>query len=407
MIHFKRFRQHQLKGPQAAKLTTMVKFPMNGFDMSPHLAKTDVGGGSSGSGSITSSDSKYDLYAVCYHQGNTLETGHYTAACLNPYDQEWYRFDDQRVSHVAKERVEEDIINDEAYMLFYQRRKSDNGSDCSTSNSSSNGEHWTSRIPPDILPKEKGKAKEADRVKKDVENRNKEPTIESVKPPEPTLTVEEKKDPDVTINTDIESTDLTLAVNQEPADVKSDDLPQEKIVEVPLANGDMDDIELIEEAEAAQEICDDEVDSPAKEVASVSETEPSVEDIEQAPIEENCDESKDIQDEEVVVRKSSPIPIQRFSAPLNLSKAFAENQNSTTRHSSYTHSTLIKESDIDAAVSLLRSNSSCSKDTFLFMDHRRHLPHHHRSSASRTLIDEDDVLGATNQALWVSGNEDT
>ena len=37
VIHFKRFRQQQLKGPQASKLTTMVNFPLNGFDMSTWL----------------------------------------------------------------------------------------------------------------------------------------------------------------------------------------------------------------------------------------------------------------------------------------------------------------------------------------------------------------------------------
>ncbi|GAB0096885.1 Ubiquitin carboxyl-terminal hydrolase [Sergentomyia squamirostris] len=45
VIHFKRFRQQHLREPQAAKLTTMVKFPLTGFDMSPHLARTPTEGG--------------------------------------------------------------------------------------------------------------------------------------------------------------------------------------------------------------------------------------------------------------------------------------------------------------------------------------------------------------------------
>ncbi|KAH8413730.1 hypothetical protein KR222_005174, partial [Zaprionus bogoriensis] len=171
VVHFKRFRQHQAKGPQAAKLTTMVKFPLTAFDMSPHLARgvrensslshhsmeqQAHSGKKSRSGDSRSStlnsraepkDTRYDLYAVCYHQGDTLETGHYTAACKNPYDRQWYKFDDQRVSKVPEDDIERDIINNEAYMLFYQRRTADASAECSGSSSNS-GDHWVSRIAP-------------------------------------------------------------------------------------------------------------------------------------------------------------------------------------------------------------------------------------------------------------------
>lgn len=155
IIHFKRFRQQQLKGPQASKLTTMVTFHLTGFDMSPHLVKSETtcnGGGSlrkksakrnMSKLSLTNEDNRYDLYAVCYHQGDTLETGHYTAACKNPYDQQWYKFDDQRVMQM--EDAPENIVTNEAYILFYQRRKADNA-DCSGTNSTSSGEHWVSKI---------------------------------------------------------------------------------------------------------------------------------------------------------------------------------------------------------------------------------------------------------------------
>ncbi|XP_030380854.1 uncharacterized protein LOC115628778 isoform X2 [Scaptodrosophila lebanonensis] len=175
VVHFKRFRQHQVKGPQAAKLTTMVKFPLNAFDMSPHLARgvnesnssmaldplsassnyranpwKKTRSNDSRSSTLNSrgeqKDTRYDLYAVCYHQGDTLETGHYTAACKNPYDRQWYKFDDQRVSKVPEDAIEEEIINNEAYMLFYQRRSVDAG-ECSGSSSNS-GDHWVSRIAP-------------------------------------------------------------------------------------------------------------------------------------------------------------------------------------------------------------------------------------------------------------------
>uniref|UniRef100_A0A1A9WDY2 ubiquitinyl hydrolase 1 n=1 Tax=Glossina brevipalpis TaxID=37001 RepID=A0A1A9WDY2_9MUSC len=176
VVHFKRFRQHQVKGANAAKLTTMVKFPLHSFDMTPHLARgtnesasassllTEIScnsahfrpspwrksrPGDSRSSTLSSRDNKetrYDLYAVCYHQGDTLETGHYTAACKNPYDRQWYKFDDQRVTKVSNESLPDEIVNNEAYMLFYQRRTSEN-TECSGSSSNSS-DHWVSRIVP-------------------------------------------------------------------------------------------------------------------------------------------------------------------------------------------------------------------------------------------------------------------
>ncbi|KNC29550.1 hypothetical protein FF38_11514 [Lucilia cuprina] len=176
VVHFKRFRQHHGKGANAAKLTTMVNFPLHSFDMSPHLARgvneTNTSGntltadsaafnrpspwrrskpGDSRSSTLSSRDNRetrYDLYAVCYHQGDTLETGHYTAACKNPYDRQWYKFDDQRVSKVSSESLPDEIVNNEAYMLFYQRRTSENA-ECSGSSSNSS-DHWISRIAPPV-----------------------------------------------------------------------------------------------------------------------------------------------------------------------------------------------------------------------------------------------------------------
>lgn len=377
VIHFKRFRQHQLKGPQAAKLTTMVNFPMNGFDMSPHLAKSageDGGGGeSAGGSSISAADSKYDLYAVCYHQGSTLETGHYTAACLNPYDQQWYRFDDQRVSQVPKERVEEEIINDEAYMLFYQRRKVDrDGSECSGSSSTtSSGEHWVSRIAPNVLPARGVEVKEKEKVLCPIAKIELE-EVDEVKEE----AVEEKVS---------ENVDDNLVEVKENEDEKEEILDEDKIDgSLPVQ---------IEKTEDAIEVAEE---SAVKESEIVVESNIEVKTIDK--------EQEDVKLEVVEVRKSSPIPIQRSSAPLDWSRAFDDrvgvNNNNRTegRLSSQSYSNAVKARDLDTAVSLLRARS-CSRDTFLFLDRRP--PHYHRSSG-RSLIDEDDVLGASNHSLWVS-----
>lgn len=136
------------------------------FDMSPHLANKDgiptnpmLLGGVGWSPwkrprkISTPNDNTYDLYAVCYHHGNDLETGHYTAACKNPYDQQWYRFDDTRVTHIPNEDITMELINNSAYILFYQRRQgnfvgcSSNSSAASTSSIGSNNDHWAARMP--------------------------------------------------------------------------------------------------------------------------------------------------------------------------------------------------------------------------------------------------------------------
>lgn len=392
----------------------MVKFPMHGFDMSPHLAKTDNGGGSSnssGTGSIGPSESKYDLYAVCYHQGTTLETGHYTAACLNPYDQQWYRFDDQRVSHVPNERVEEDIINDEAYMLFYQRRKLEGGSECSGSSSSSNGEHWTSRIPPNVLPKEKETVRSTTTtLRKEEVEKKKEKVEEEIKsePKPPVVVVVERKEEEA----------MEIPSGQVEETEKTKEQPEQEVKVAPTTGGDKLTEEVAEETVAVaekEEAIESEVKNDPQNVEdnkrdeshtaqeSMLRIDEKVVEIEKE--EDKVDALDNSETEIVLVRKSSPIPIQRSSAPLNWSKALDNSLSGlpeSARYSSLSYTqTTAKGRDLDTAVSLLRASSSCSKDTFLFIDHR-HRPHHHRSMASRTLIDEDDLLGTANHSLWVS-----
>ncbi|KAL7979013.1 hypothetical protein Chor_015037 [Crotalus horridus] len=84
IIHLKRFRQ---EGDRRMKLQNMVRFPLTGLDMTPHVVKR-----SQSSWSLPShwspwrrpyglgrdpEDFIYDLYAVCNHHG-TMQGGHYT-----------------------------------------------------------------------------------------------------------------------------------------------------------------------------------------------------------------------------------------------------------------------------------------------------------------------------------------
>uniref|UniRef100_A0A3Q1IVS2 ubiquitinyl hydrolase 1 n=1 Tax=Anabas testudineus TaxID=64144 RepID=A0A3Q1IVS2_ANATE len=152
ILHLKRFRQD---GDRRMKMQNMVKFPLTGMDMAPHMVKR-----SQSSWSLPShwspwrrpygmgrdpEDYLYDLYAVCNHHG-TMQGGHYTAYCKNSIDGQWYCFDDSDVHTIA----EDEVCKQTAYILFYQRRATvpswSANSSVAGSTSSSLCEHWISRL---------------------------------------------------------------------------------------------------------------------------------------------------------------------------------------------------------------------------------------------------------------------
>lgn len=134
----------------------MVEFPLNDFDMTPHLVRRNSQVAESPSHSRSPrrrfsktpasnpQENMYDLYAICYHHGDDLETGHYTAACKNPYDGHWYKFDDSKVTPVDDENAYSELVNNTAYMLFYKRKKPIVTH--SYSSDDHNG-HWALRMP--------------------------------------------------------------------------------------------------------------------------------------------------------------------------------------------------------------------------------------------------------------------
>ncbi|XP_068100550.1 ubiquitin carboxyl-terminal hydrolase 31 [Hyperolius riggenbachi] len=153
ILHLKRFRQD---GDRRLKLQNMVRFPLMGLDMTPHVVKR-----SQSSWSLPShwspwrrpyglgrdpEDFIYDLYAVCNHHG-TMQGGHYTAYCKNSVDGMWYCFDDSEVQLLA----EDEVCKPTAYILFYQRRAAvpswSANSSVAGSTSSSLCDHWVSRLP--------------------------------------------------------------------------------------------------------------------------------------------------------------------------------------------------------------------------------------------------------------------
>ncbi|XP_031208745.1 ubiquitin carboxyl-terminal hydrolase 43 isoform X1 [Mastomys coucha] len=153
IIHLKRFCQ---VGERRNKLSTLVKFPLSGLNMAPHVARRSTNS-KAGPGPWSSwkqpiclpttypLDFLYDLYAVCNHHGS-LQGGHYTAYCRNSLDGQWYSYDDSTV-----EPLREDEVNTRgAYILFYQKRNSippwSASSSMRGSTSSSLSDHWLMRL---------------------------------------------------------------------------------------------------------------------------------------------------------------------------------------------------------------------------------------------------------------------
>lgn len=90
IVHLKRFCQ---VGERRNKLSTLVKFPLCGLNMAPHVAQRSAGAPPAPGpwpswkqpACLPTScplDFLYDLYAVCNHHGS-LQGGHYTGElCL-------------------------------------------------------------------------------------------------------------------------------------------------------------------------------------------------------------------------------------------------------------------------------------------------------------------------------------
>ncbi|XP_058532135.1 ubiquitin carboxyl-terminal hydrolase 43 isoform X3 [Ochotona princeps] len=150
IIHLKRFCQ---VGEKRNKLSTLVKFPLSGLNMAPHMAQSSsVGPTPPGPGPWPSwkqptclpttypLDFLYDLYAVCNHHGSLQ------AYCRNSLDGRWYNYDDSTVEPLR----EDEVSTRGAYILFYQKRNSippwSASSSMRGSTSSSLSDHWLMRL---------------------------------------------------------------------------------------------------------------------------------------------------------------------------------------------------------------------------------------------------------------------
>ena len=143
----------------------MVNFPIDGFDMSPNMARTPDSVPSAEPtsnglrvlsafspwkhpkrfrmGGRDAEDTTYELYSVCNHHGSDLQGGHYTAVCRNPTDGQWYSFDDVHTKQIP----ESEVVTKDAYILFYQKSCLSPASSSSSSSSGSGQDHWVYRMP--------------------------------------------------------------------------------------------------------------------------------------------------------------------------------------------------------------------------------------------------------------------
>jgi len=112
IISLKRFQFHQMnnlkKKKRSEKIlfnspeknTNFIDFPIHNFNLSRYS---------------DNAKGKYDLFAVCYHHGK-INSGHYTAVCK--INEKWYEFNDK----IIKEYDEDNIVNSDAYILFYRHK---------------------------------------------------------------------------------------------------------------------------------------------------------------------------------------------------------------------------------------------------------------------------------------------
>jgi ubiquitin carboxyl-terminal hydrolase 8 len=100
IIHLKRFKYD---GSWGDKISTFVDYPIDNLNLSAYLLDQKHTG-----------NANYNLYGTCNHTG-TLNGGHYTAACRNSLDKQWYKYDDCNVKDIEKDTIK----SASAYILFY------------------------------------------------------------------------------------------------------------------------------------------------------------------------------------------------------------------------------------------------------------------------------------------------
>jgi ubiquitin carboxyl-terminal hydrolase 8 len=91
-----------------SKIHTKVAFPFENLDIAPQLSELHP---------IKST--KYNLCATSHHNSKTHNMGHCVAYCKNSLNYQWYKYDDDDVYYIPPEKVKDDVMSEDAYILFY------------------------------------------------------------------------------------------------------------------------------------------------------------------------------------------------------------------------------------------------------------------------------------------------
>ena len=105
IVHLKRFRFNEY-GHVGSKNTAPIDYPITKWNLTGLRARQ---GGDK---------PVYDLYAVANQMGS-LGSGHYTAYCLNRFDDRWWEFNDQSVHAISTGTMKKNCSS--GYVLFYNR----------------------------------------------------------------------------------------------------------------------------------------------------------------------------------------------------------------------------------------------------------------------------------------------
>ena len=114
-IQIKRF-SHDSFWRGSAKISTHVSFPIDNLDLKEYIHPKHIN-------DKQNRDTIYDLSSIVKHMGST-GGGHYICFAKHQSSGKWYKFDDSRVEQISPEKLYEQ----QAYILFYTRRKQDRSS---------------------------------------------------------------------------------------------------------------------------------------------------------------------------------------------------------------------------------------------------------------------------------------
>ena len=107
IISLKRFQQ--MNARFFAKNNNLITFPLENFNLMEYIHP------------FNKTNEVYDLYGIVQHLGS-YNGGHYIAFTKNMLNNNWYRYDDDKVIKINNDDIEKYIMTPNTYMLFYAKK---------------------------------------------------------------------------------------------------------------------------------------------------------------------------------------------------------------------------------------------------------------------------------------------